>query len=523
MIDEDEEDMQNKSRVFYTVKNTIFGYVCTIVIGFLGFVNRTALIWSLGANYAGINGLFTNVLGVLSFTELGIGTAFNYSLYKPVAENDEEKIASLMRLYKQIYRLVALVTAFLGMIILPFLSYIVKDPGDIGNIYIYYGVFLFNVVTSYFVSYKYSLVNACQENYLFSVINLVTKLVTCTIQLLVLYWGYKYILYLLVGAFIDLIQKVWVAFYLNHRYPILCAKDVKTLEKAEQVKIWSNVRALIFHKVGDVAVHQTDNIIVSAFIDIATVGKVSYYDGFIAAANQILSVAMNAVVGSLGNALSSENSETSYRLFKAYRFVAFWIYGYAAIGLYILITKLVVLFVGAGMTISNLVVFLIILNFYMLGHRTAINNLKVAGGVFRQDQFLAFFQAIVNLVASIVLVKTIGLPGVYLGTLLQGTLSTIIRPIIVYKEMFHRSAEEYFFTGVKYLLAVITAGTICFVVDYLYFKMNTLFLFVIEAILITIIVNGLFFLLFCKTEEFRYLRSIFTERFLKKYLYIRRR
>lgn len=500
--------MKEKTRSFYAMKNVFMGYACTFFMDLIAFTNRTVLVWVLGKNYVGINGLFTDILGVLSFAELGIGTALNFSLYKPIAENDKEKVKSLMQLYKTAYRIIACVIALVGICLLPFLQYIVKDPGNVGNIRIYYCVFLFNTVTSYFVSYKYSLVNARQENYLFSILNMVTRSTVLLVQIGALYASKNYLIYLMAGVVIDLMQKVWVSHYLNRRYPILNEKNISPLESAEKVSIWKNVRALIWHKVGEVSVHQTDNIIVSAFIDIATVGKVTYHNSFIQAANQLLSVAMNAVVGGLGNAISREDTEKKYALFKAYRFVAFWLYGYAAIGLYIMLPKLVKLLVGEDMLLPDIVLFLVLLNFYLMGKRIALNNMKIAGGIFQEDKFVALLQAGVNIVTSIFLVKQIGLPGVYVGTVLQGLLATIIKPIIIYKNMFHQKAIEYFISGGKYLASVFFAGSLCVWGSRLWFQDITLFHFVLEIIFVSLIVNSIFLLFFKNTKEFHYIWTL---------------
>ena len=152
-------------RIENAVRNILFGTLGNFASIILGFVSRTFLINILGVNYLGINGLYTNVLSVLSLAELGIGTAISYSLYKPVADKDIEKIKILMQLYKQVYRIIAIIILVLGLLIIPFLKYIIKNPGDIthNQLYIFYLIFLFNTVSTYFVSYKYSLSNAEQK------------------------------------------------------------------------------------------------------------------------------------------------------------------------------------------------------------------------------------------------------------------------------------------------------------------------------------------------------------------------
>ena len=143
--------------------------------------------------------------------------------------------------------------------------------------------------------------------------------------------------------------------------------------------------------------------------------------------------------------------------------------------------------------------------FRSMGNRIAVNNMKVAGGVFQQDKFVAVLQAGINLVSSILLVRLVGLPGVYMGTILQGLLSTVVKPVIVYKAMFNRKATEYFLSGMKYIIAVFMAGLICLWVDCSYFQAVTQWSFLVEIILISGIINIIFLVLFAKTKEFQYL------------------
>ena len=150
-------------RTKHVIKNISAGYIANVANILIRFVSRTVFIYTLGVEFLGISGLFSNILGILSFAELGIGAAINYYLYKPVADNDIEKIKSYMLFYKKAYQVVGIVVAIVGLSIFPFLKYIVKDPGKLGNINIYYLIFLFNSVYGYWIIYKYSLPLAEQK------------------------------------------------------------------------------------------------------------------------------------------------------------------------------------------------------------------------------------------------------------------------------------------------------------------------------------------------------------------------
>ncbi len=505
-----------KSRINMTMRNVFWSYFSMIASLVIQFVSRTIFIYTLGETYLGVNGLFTNVLGLLSFAELGIGTAMNFALYKPVAQGDKEKIKSYMKAYKWAYRIIALIIAVIGFAIVPFLHLIVKDPGNIGDIRIYYVLFLLNTISSYFVSYKYSLVNAEQKNYIQTNSHLITVYVKNFIQIAALLVFSNYLVYLIVGVTIDIIQRFFINIYLNKLYPYLKEKDVKPLEKEEKQTLITKVKALIMHKIGDVCVHQTDNIIVSSFVSIKMVGLLSNYNLLITTVTTCVNILFNSVTGSLGNLVATESKEKQYSIFSTYRFVAFWFYGFTSIALFVLLTPFITLWIGNSMVVDEFVILLIIINYYMMGHRTCLNNFKSAAGVFERDKFVAVIQAVVNLVASIGLVLLIGLPGVYIGTILQGTIASIVKPIVTYKPVFGKSSKYYFIDAIKYALIVILAGGICFAIRYFLLSEITILRFAIMTVLVVVIPNLLFFLFFRKREEFRYISNTIKSKLSRK-------
>ena len=156
--------MSKRSRTEYSLINIMVGMGGYFFNTILGFICRMVFVKCLPAEYLGINGLFTNILSMLSLAELGIGTAIVYALYKPLAENNEEKIASLMQFYGKAYRVIGCVVGVVGLALLPFLhSLIGETPGIKENIYLIYAVYLFNTCLTYFFSYRASLLTAAKE------------------------------------------------------------------------------------------------------------------------------------------------------------------------------------------------------------------------------------------------------------------------------------------------------------------------------------------------------------------------
>ena len=501
------------------MKNIVFGYIGNLSSTVLGFILRTVFIMKLDETLLGVNGLYTGVLSMLSMAELGIGTALNFSLYAPVAQKNYEKIKSYMQFYKKAYRIIGLIVAVLGIILIPFLKYFIKNPGDYGiqELTIYYLIFLFNTVSTYFVSYKYSLVNAEQKNYIQTNILTVTKLATTILQLIVLVTTSNFLLYLLTAAAVELLQKIWANNYLNKRYPYLLDKDMIPLGKEETKEIWDKTKALLCLKVGDIARLQTDSLIISSFIQVAVVGIVDNYNMVINSIQNFVLVIFNSAISSFGNLIATESKQKQYELFKVYRFVANWIYGLSAIGFYVLLTPLVVdLWLGEKWLLGANIIALIVLDYYFKGDRVVMMNFRTAAGVFEQDKFLPLIQGGVNLVISIVLVQKIGLIGVYIGTVVSGLIANVSRPPIVYRVCFDRKSKEYFIDTAKYLLVMAVILVVVLPLSNLLLNKVTLVSFVLTGVMIVVVYNVIFLLAFCKTGEFRYMYDMVMRRVKRK-------
>lgn len=493
-------------RVKYAAKNITFGWLGNIITLLLGALLRQIFIDRLGDTLTGVNDYYTNILTVLSLAELGIGTAFNYSLYGPVARNDFEKIKSYMKLYKKAYRTIGCVVAVMGVAIAPFLQYLIEDPGSNSwrDLTVYYFIFLFNTVSTYFVSYKYSLVNAQQKNYIQTNIITITKAVTVSLQIAGLIIMPDFYLYLLTSAGVELVQKIFVSFYLNRLYPYLREKEVEKLSKEEVGEIVSQTKALVFHKVGDMARLQTDTMIIGAFIDVTTVGFVGTYNYVISSVSNFVNIIFNSVLSSFGNLIATEKKEKQYLMFRVYRFMACWIYGFSAIGFYLMLTPLIMLWVGKTRVLPDFVIGCIMIDYYFKGERIVLSNYKTAAGVFEQDKYLTLIQGGVNLVISIVLVQEIGLVGIYVGTIVSGLIANITKPFIIHRVCFDKGVYAYFKDSVKYIGVNAAVLFLLLLLKNAVMKEVSIPMFVVVVVLITVVYNGVFLAVFGRCEEFKY-------------------
>ena len=496
------------SRTTFAAKNAMWGMAGNISNALLAFISRTVFINVLGTQYLGVNGLFTNILGMLSLAELGIGSAISFSLYKPLAEKNTRQIQAIINFYRSAYRVIALIVTVVGLSLMPFLHYFVRGVPEVQNIDIAYAIFLFNSVTSYLVTYKTTLLSADQRNYLITNINTVVKAIIATLQITYLLTVGNYIGYLVIDATVQLLSK----FYLNHftdkRYPYIQGKNDARLSKKDKATIFTKIKALILHKVGEVSVYQTDNIITSAFINTAVVGLVSNFTLIINTINTFVMSIFNSMTASFGNLIATETVEKQMRSTKRYDFMCFVFFGWTALSLYTLLDPFIVLWIGRDRLIGNLTVMLLCINYYFTGMRVGLTNVKTAAGIFEQDKWIALCQAAANLAFSIILVRPMGLAGVYMGTLISSMIPNLSRPYIVYKYLFKRSCIPYLVEYMRRFIEVVLCAAIIKGIDCILPGMSIYLRFAILLVLCIIIPAFLLILVYRKSDEFQYFKGL---------------
>lgn len=492
-----------------SIINFLSGVGSTLISNLLTFISRTIFIQILGSSYLGVNGLLTNVLSMLSLAELGIGTAINFSLYKPLAEKDDEKIATLMAFYKKAYQIIGLLVFVVGLVLMIFLDVFIKDPGDVKHIKLIFLIYLVNTSYSYFMTYKVTLLTADQKGYLLTKVNIFFNFITVIAQIIVLIFTRNYILYLLSNMLILFLQRLYINNKITKLYPVLEIKATNKLPKEELAIIIKNVKAMMFHKLGDYCINGTDNIIISTFINISVVGIYSNYNMVITMVNGFIVLFFNSITASMGHLIATESDERKLEIFQIINFIGFWLFGFATIAFYNLLNPFIELWLGKEYVISQHILVIVLLNYYLTGMRVPVHTVKAAAGLYDEDKYTPLIQSVVNLSVSIILVQKWGLAGVFMGTLVSSiVLPCWQRPYIIYKHVFKKSPKEYYTNYLIYFSIVILTTLGISVGLNTYLKEITYISFLIRMVICIIVPNIIFVLLFAKTVEFQYLFSM---------------
>lgn len=491
------------SRTKNVSHNMIVALICQITNLIVSFIARTVFIKTLGAEYLGVNGLFSNILTILSFAELGIGNALLFSMYRPLANGETSKICSLMALYKRAYNIIATTITFAGFCVVPFLQFIIKQKPDIPeNIYFLYILFLLNTILSYVFVYKKSIIIADQKNW----IVLLTKQgghITMTIaQIVILIYTHNFILFLILQFTFTLLENIVCSAIADRMYPYIKLKG-QVLPKDETKAIFQNVKSMAFYKFGSVILNGTDNILVSAMVNISTVGIVSNYALFNSACNSILGNITSAFTASVGNLNAIGTQDQKYNVFKKILFLTAWLYGFCSMALIFLSKELIPVWLGSDYLLSTFVVISIVSEFYIQGIHTAESTYRITSGLFVKGRFAPLVGSIVNIILSIILYKIIGLAGIFFATpIARMTTIGIVDSLLVYKNVFHQNPMKYYITNILYLLIFIVLGIVSnYCSTHIY--ISGWFGFVVKTFVFSFVFNLLFVMMFYRTTMFQ--------------------
>ena len=493
--------MRVKKSIFNATSSTVIYIVRAILL----FVVRIVFIQTLGKIYLGVDSLFTNILSVLSIADLGISTAINFYLYKPLSDKDYKRVSTIMTFYKKIYNILGIVILVFGLALMPFLKFIVRENVD--NLNLIYIIYLLTTVVTYFISYKDALLTADQNYYKSSLIIGSTYILMYIFRIAFLYLIPNFIIFALIQFIMIIIQRILVNRYITKEYNYIDFNCNDKLTKEEQNNIFVNIRSLFINKVGGFLVTGTDNIIISALTNLG-VGVVAVYTNYYSITGMldtILTKAVSSITSSFGDLAVNENEKIQENVFDIISFISFFIFGLFSIGFMYMLTPLIKICFGSSFELGYFTVLIISLNFYFTGILRPLDMIKEATGNYKQDRYANIVQAIINIALSIILGKTFGLFGVVLATLISTiTVPLWNRPYIAYKYIFNKNPFKYYVKQIIYLISVVITYILIFLlVNNITFS-NEILSFIIKSIIITLLYTIIISVIYFTTKEYKY-------------------
>ena len=508
--------MAKKSRITYSIINLMSSMGLQLFSTILKFAVRTVFIHTLGKEYLGINGLFSDILTMLSLTELGFDTAINFKLYKPLADNDEKRIRILMKFYKQAYRAVGIVILLLGIALIPLLPKLIKDYDSLSvlgiNAVVIFLLHIFSTVSSYlFFAYRSAIIKADQKKYILDIVDIVIEIVNSIAKIVVLVFLKDFTLYTATVIFFTIIKNFINAVISQKFYPYVFQKEKESISKEEFHGLIKDCGALFVYKINGVVLKATDNMVLSTFIGLAIVGMYSNYLLVFTTLRTFLYKIYTSVKASAGNLFATASMETKYNFFQTINYLTVVLYGTAAVGISVCLNELIEVWAGEEYVIAQPFSILIGIELLFYGLMNNLGQIRNITGAFRQMWFRPILGAIINIITSVILVQICGIYGVIIGTITATILTNfLVDPMVIHKYSFknYKPVSEYYKKNIMYFVILVLVGALdMFICNHLLVGYGWLSV-ISHAFIVVVTVPGVYIVFYRKTQECQYLLRI---------------
>lgn len=469
------------SRTKKSLKNVIFNLSNQFITIILSFISRTVFIRTLGIEYLGINGLFSDVLGMLSMADLGFNTAMVYSFYKPIAENNKDKIAALITFYRKVYNIIALVISIIGLSLTPFIKYIVNIDKNIPMLEVYYIFALAGVIVSYLYVYRTSIITADQKNYIVTRITIIINIIKTISQIISLILFKNFIIYLVINISFNILNNTIASHKAVTLYPYI--KKRVSLPKSDITKIFTNLKSVFIYKISSVLLTATDNVIISTVVGTIAVGYYSNYLMVSNKINQIIALFFTSLTASIGNIIVKENATKRYEIFSIEQSISFIISGVVVPCFIILINDLVVVWLGSEYSLGYMLSIAMALNLYLSCVLQPLWSYREATGMYQKTKWVMFLAAICNIVLSLILGFLWGVIGIIFASAISRIITYVwYEPKLLFKDYFERSSKYYFIDIFKNFSIICTITILLSLISY-FIKSTSWYTFLIKGII----------------------------------------
>ena len=476
-----------------SIINTIFGIVSKLLTLIIQFIIRVIFIKYLKNEFLGYEGLFTNILGVLSLVDLGLGTAISFSLFKPINESNNYKISAIMNLYKKIYISLGFLILILSICVTPFMNCFIKGGMiDINYIRLCFIAYSASCVITYFFGYNRTLIFAYQNNYLINIIDLLSLIIGSVGQICVLYLFKSYFLFIVVKFVYLLISNVIISRVAEKKCFYYKEKNAKLTHK-DKLELIMKVKDLAITNICGVGIQSTDNIIISSIVGITSLSLYSNYSMLIMGVTSLINSIADGITASVGDLIAENNSKSIKNNFNFITIFYFLISFSCSLIFYNVCQPFISIWIGNSYVLSNIEVTVLSVNMYLVFLMKPLSIFLNLSGLYSEYKKNVFIAMCLNLFFSILFALKFGMIGVFLGTTFSYVYQLYSFPKILYNNLIYGSARFWYrkqiLLFVFFVAMLFFENSICNLVDfnnYIQFTFNLIFSIII--ILVTTLV-----------------------------------
>ena len=432
-------------RVHRSIMNIKVGLLFYVLSLFLAFFSRKIFLDCLGAEFIGLTGMLMNIMSFLSVAELGIGTSIVYFLYKPLQEENHEKINEVMSMLAYLYRCIGLIIVAGGIVVSLFFPWWFSHLSTgLPLVYFAFYSFLASSAAGYIFNYKQLLVSANQKQYLVNSYFQTISIVQSIIQILLAYYYRNLWIWVIVGLIFTIIGIIIFNYRIQQLYPWLSidlSEGRKNLKKYPEVL--KKTRQIFIQKIKDFILYRSDEIMVGMFVSVVKVAFYGNYTMIINKLNFMVNILSDGLSAGVGNLLAEGNEHNIMKVFWELTAVRFLILSIIILSLLMFFQPFIGCWLGKQYQLSNMIVYLLVFNLFIRYQTAAVYIYLGSAGLFA-DVWASWTELVVNIAVTLLLAPTYGIAGILLGKIISfGFISSFWKPYYLFTQAFHRSVWDY--------------------------------------------------------------------------------
>lgn len=453
--------------------NFIIGILGHVITLGLGLIIPRFFILEFGSEVNGyIKGL-EQIFVYVALLEAGVGAASLQALYNPIGNGDTNRANSILAATHLYYRRAGLFFILITAV-LSFVYPLIIDS----NLNYWMMVALFLVLGTsgavpYFFNSKYSLLlSADGKEYVGTAVTTIMQILTAVGRIIAILSGVGVIVVQSIYLGINLLKAFIIWIYVKKKY-----KWVNLKVKPDKYAL-SQKNSVLVHQISTLVFNNTDTLILTFFCDLTTASIYTLYKSFISMISTVIQMFFNAMKFKLGQTYGDNKRFLPMHDFSEIFNISIT---FSLCTIALMFLKPFMSLYTAGMDSNYIIAFVpllfIIVEILSYARIPTLSVISYAGH-FKQTQWRSVAESVINLVATLILIKPFGICGALMGTALA--LLYRVNDVIIYvnKRLLKRSA---FVTYKTWIVNIIVSAASYGVFYLIPLKLDNYFVIILSA------------------------------------------
>lgn len=454
------------NRTKKSIINAEVGLISYLISLFLAFFSRKIFLDNLGAEFIGLTGTLSNILGILNLSEMGIGLCISFFLFKPIADNNTQEINNIISLLGYLYKRIGQFIIACGIVVSLFFPLIFEHSNlSYGIIYFSFYTLLASNSIGYFINYRQTLLSADQKMYIVTMFYQGFAILKSLLQIFLAYYYKNLYVWVAIEFIFNLIYCIILNWKINKEYPWLKTNKNNGAQLLKQYPdVIKKTKQILIHQIKDFLLTKSDEIMVFAFVSLKMVAYYGNYTLIIGKLTAAFFTMFTGISAGIGNLVAEGNKEHTLRIFWQLSSLKYFITGILIFILSFLINPFIAWWLGDEYQLSPFIVTLFMINLFIMQTRQFVDSFNHTHGLYG-DVWAAWAEGIINIAVTISIAINWGIVGI-----LMGKIFSLIIIVVLWK-------PYYLFTqGIKEPVSTYWKGVgryyLCFFISLSYLVMS---------------------------------------------------